>query len=77
LGLKKEIDKNASKGVFVHAFNENYCQLKIMLSCVFFSTHNLLHFKTFVLQEGHYGDDQKIWSVPKINFVCFFDMGDS
>jgi hypothetical protein len=44
----------------MHAFSINYCQLKIMLSCVFFFAHSLLHFKTLVLQEGHCGDDRFI-----------------
>jgi hypothetical protein len=61
----------------VHAFSANYCQLKILLSCVFFSAHSLLHFKILVLQEGHCGDDRFLWSVAKISFVCFFVMGGS
>ncbi len=55
----------------MHAFTANYCQLKILLSCVFFSAHSLLHFKTLVLQEGHCGDDRFLWRVAKISFVCF------
>jgi hypothetical protein len=45
------------KMFFVHAFNVNYCQLKIMLLCVFFSARDPLHFKILVLLEGHYGAD--------------------
>ncbi len=60
----------------MHAFSANYCQLKILLSCVFFSAHSLVHFKTLVLQ-GHCGDDRFLWSVGKISFVCFFVMGGS
>jgi hypothetical protein len=61
----------------VHAFSANYCQLKILLSCVFFSAHSLVHFKTLVLQKGHCGDDRFLWSVGKISFVFFFVMGGS
>jgi hypothetical protein len=46
------------KMFFMHAFSVNYCQFKILLSCVFFFVCSLLHFKTLVLQEGHCGDDR-------------------
>jgi hypothetical protein len=39
---------------------------------VYFFARSLSHFKTFVLQERHCGDDIFIWSVAKFSFVTFF-----
>jgi hypothetical protein len=72
LGLKKKEIIMHQKRYFVHAFSANYCQFKILLSCVLFFACNLLHFKTFVLQKGHCGDDKFLWTMAKISFVYFF-----
>jgi hypothetical protein len=58
LGFKERIDNNALKEVFCACIQ---CKLlptqNYVVICIFLA-HNLLHFKTLVLQEGHCGDDK-------------------